>query len=86
MGFLKRILKASCLTEYEMEKAWKNIYYLTIFETFKEYKETSLLENNKEFNDHDKFLFEEFIKAINVHTDSNMNNYYRQMQKRLCKT
>lgn len=64
----------------QMKNEWKIVRYSMIFEGIRDYK---IAEDENLNNPFDKKLFEEFLKALYVHTDSSANNYYRQMQKRL---
>lgn len=69
------------VNKQEMKDKWNIVRYSDIFECCKEYD----YKNDNGFDEFDKKLFYEFLKALNVHTDSSANNYYRQMQKRLNK-
>lgn len=61
-------------------QAYKIVRYKKIFDVCQNFKKEG---GYNSFTGIDKLYYEEFLKALNIHTDSSANNYYRQMQKRL---
>ena len=60
----------------EMKNVWKVIRYDTILQVFKKYQ-------GKFTNTSDKWYYEEFLKALEIHTVDSYKNYYRDMLMRL---